>query len=170
MMKRNAKIALFGFMASVLLLSCLKPEEYSKIPALTYKKFEPKGDSAALYVEFTDGDGDIGLREYETNPPYDTGSMFYYNLFIKYYEKVNGVWEIGKTIPAGEPIEFKYRTVYLEPGGQNKALRGEIKVLLQPLYYNPMSPNSDTIKYSIQLADRALNLSNVVESEEIIRN
>ena len=168
-MKRSSKIALIVFLAPIVLVSCLKPVEYPIIPEISFKSFTPSGDSAALIIEFTDGDGDIGLAEYETSPPYDTSSIFYYNLFVKYYEKVNGVWETGKTIPAGDDIEFNYRMEYIVPEGQNKALKGEVKVLLQPLYYNPVSPDSDTIKYTIQMADRALHLSNVVETDEIIR-
>lgn len=149
--------------------SCLKPVSYPVEPFITYKEFAAVGDSANLYIEFTDGDGDIGLTENEIYPPYDSSSIYYYNLFIKYFEKVDGVWQPGKTIPAGEDIEFNYRIQYIEPQGQNKALKGEIRVMLQPFYYNPVSPDSDTIKYSIQMCDRALHMSNVVESEEIVR-
>lgn len=148
--------------------SCLKPKEYDVVPVIEYKSFTPSGDTAFLSITFTDGDGDVGLAEYETQPPYDTSSKFYYNLFINYYEKVNGVWVQG-TNALGEPVQFNYRVPYLTPEGNNKALKGEIQVKLSPRYYNVASPDSDTIKFDIQLADRALQLSNIVETPEIVR-
>ena len=162
------KIVLIIVGLGVLFSSCLKPKTYSEIPAIEFKDFVAYGDTAYLTISFTDGDGDVGLAEYETQPPYDTGSIFYYNLFINYYEKVNCVWQQG-TNDIGEPIKFNYRVPYLTPEGNNKALKGEIRVKLSPSYYNPLSSDSDTIKYDIQLADRALQLSNIVESNEIVR-
>lgn len=167
-MNSFSKIALIILVTGTTLSSCLKPTTYSEIPAIEYKEFLPSGDTAYLSITFTDGDGDIGLAEYEIQPPYDTSSMFYYNLFINYYEKVDGVWQPGLN-DTGAPVKFNFRVPYLTPEGNNKALKGEIKVKLSPYYYNYTSPDSDTIKYIIQLADRALQLSNIVESEEIVR-
>jgi len=167
-MNSFSKIALFIVAAGLMFSSCLKPKTYSEIPAIEFKDFTAVGDTGYLVISFTDGDGDVGLGENEIQPPYDTSSMFYYNLFINYYEKVNGVWQQG-TNDIGEPIQFNYRVPFLTPEGNNKALKGEIQVMLSPYYYNYTSSDSDTIKYDIQLADRALQLSNIVESVEIVR-
>lgn len=167
-MKRRSKIALFLFLSAGW-MSCLKPEVYPVEPVIEFSKFERYGDTAALFINFTDGDGDIGLEDYQDDPPYDTSSIYYYNLFVRYYEKVNGVFQPGLSVPAGEPIEFNYRIQNITPEGQNKALRGEIRVSLSPSFYNPFSTDSDTIMYKIQLCDRALHMSNVVESGVIIR-
>lgn len=154
---------------SSLFYGCLKAEEYPVEPAIKFTSLEQMGDSAKIVFSFTDGDGDIGLAENETQPPYDTSSKFYNNVFIRYYEKVNGtfVQGVGAT---GDPVEFSYRTEKLTPSGKNKALKGTIIIYLVPIFYNPFSPNSDTIKFDIQLADRALHLSNIVESDEFVRN
>lgn len=148
--------------------SCLKPKEYPIEPVIEFNSFTKMNDSARIVFSFTDGDGDIGLGENEIQPPYDTGSKYYNNVFIRYYEKVNGVFQQGVNAQ-GDPIEFTYRTQKLQPSGKNKALKGEIIIYLVPIYYNPFSANSDTIKYDIQMADRALHLSNIVESGEIVR-
>ncbi len=168
-MNQRVKISLFLIGLSVAMVSCLKPESFPPEPVIEFKDFQRAGDSAYLYVNFTDGDGDVGLTENETQPPYDLSSRYYYNLFIAYYEMVDGVWQAGQTIPEGNPIEFKYRVPVLTPRGRNKALKGEIRVMLSPYFYNPTSPHSDTIKYEIQLVDKALHPSNVVETPMIVR-
>lgn len=148
--------------------SCIKPKQYPEEPVIEFKSFTVINDSARIIFSFTDGDGNIGLGENEIQPPYDTGSRFYNNVFIRYYEKVNGSWQQGIN-GDGEPIEFTYRTKEITPSGKNKALKGDIIIYLVPIFYNPFSPHSDTIKFDIQMADRALNLSNIVETQEIIR-
>lgn len=155
--------------ACLFVSGCLKPKEYPIEPVIEFKGFTQFGDSARVAFSFTDGDGDIGLGEDELQSPYDTGSRYYNNVFIRYYEKVNGAWQQGVNA-LGEPVEFTYRTKKVTPSGKNKALKGDIYIYLVPIFYNPFSPNSDTIKFDIQMADRALNESNIVETGEIIRN
>ena len=169
---RSAKGKIWMPLVLVLVLaafqSCIKPKTYPEEPIIEFKSFTAMNDSARIIFSFTDGNGDIGLGENEVQPPYDTSSKFYNNVFIRYYEKVNGSFQQGVNAD-GDPIEFTYRTKLITPTGKNKALKGDIIIYLVPLYYNPFSPNSDTIKFDIQMADRSLHLSNVVESNEIIR-
>lgn len=160
--------AVGALVIAVVFSGCIKPEEFPLEPNITYDKFSSSGDSGKISFKFTDGDGDIGLGDDEINPPYDTSSKFYNNVFIRYYEKVNGVWKQGIGAE-GEPVEFTYRTKKIQPMGKNKALKGTIIVNIVPFYYNPFSTDSDTIKFDIQMADRSLNLSNIVESPEIVR-
>lgn len=168
-MKSWTKIALIAIPLAGL-FSCLKPAQYPDEPIIEFNRIDVYGDTAYLFINFTDGDGDIGLGDVYTDPPFDTSSIYYNNIFIKYYEKVNGVWVQGTKIPSGEPVEFNYRTLVITPSGQNKALKGEIRVMLSPTYYNPLSADSDTIMYRISMCDRALHMSNEVESNVIIRN
>ncbi|MBX7094128.1 MAG: hypothetical protein K1X56_05360 [Flavobacteriales bacterium] len=162
-----SKIVLF-LLGITGLSSCLDPVQFPPEPAIVYSHFEQYGDTGVVFITFTDGDGDIGLDENQTSPPYDTSSIYYYNLFIKYYEKVDGVFQQGIAVD-GSPIAFNFRVQNITPDGQNKALQGEIRVTLAPSFYNPLSADSDTIMYKIQLCDRALHMSNEVESEVIIR-
>ena len=75
----------------------------------------------------------------------------------------------GNNFPTADSITFSYRLENLTPSGQNKALRGEIEIVMEPYYFNPISNHSDSIKYSILLIDRAQNHSNLVESPLIVR-
>jgi hypothetical protein len=163
----NAKIGIgIGLTVTLtfLLSGCLDKIEFPIEPAITFKEFTTSGDSGILVISFTDGDGNIGLEDRDTVAPYDLASGKYYNLLLDYHEKQNGVWV---NMTDSLPLPFYYRVPRIEPTGQNRALEGEIKVDLIPTYYNPFS-QFDTIKYSIQLLDRALNESNVVETDEII--
>jgi hypothetical protein len=126
-------------------------------------------DSGKIIVSFTDGDGDIGLNEGDTTGDFAPRSIFHHNLFIEYYEKDDVLgWVRGKDI-VGNDISFLYRIPFLTPNGNNKALKGSIEVSIEPYYFNPLSSQSDTIKYLIKLVDRDLNESNIVESPPIFR-
>ncbi len=124
----------------------------------------PKSDGTAqLTFEFTDGDGDIGLNPRDTLNPYNPGNKYYYNVFVEYYELQNGVWTL---IPITNPPLY-YRSPVVTPKGQNKTLNGSMTIDL-PFYHNPAS-SFDTIKLSMQLVDRALNESNIVETSAIVK-
>lgn len=159
-----------GFIALslTLFIGCRDRNSYPIEPIIEYNSFEADGNKGVLTINFTDGDGDMGLRENDVTPPFDTSSVYFNNFFIAYEEKVNGQWQAGLD-QLGNPVEFKYRISYLTPEGQNKALKGEIEVTLEPFYYNPTSVNSDTIRYKIKIVDRALHISNEVITDEITR-
>lgn len=151
------------------LISCLKPQKFPPEPIIEYDNFIAMSDSGELVISFTDGDGDIGLAKGDTTGAYRPSNKYHHNLFVEYFEKVDGAgWQPGKDI-AGEDIIFLYRIPVLTPQGKNKALKGKIRVTIEPSYYNPLSTDSDTIKYRITLVDRSLTESNTVESAVITR-
>ncbi len=151
------------------MVSCFKEEDYPVIPNITYTDFQVLGDSARLIFEFTDGDGDIGLRDEEISSPYNIESYYYYNLYVEYWEKDDNLgWKPGTTLN-GDTILFTYRIKPFTNQQEPKSLKGTIEVLLEPSYFNPFSSDSDTIMYKIKLIDRALNESNVIETPEILR-
>ncbi|MDV7402704.1 hypothetical protein RZS08_65380, partial [Arthrospira platensis SPKY1] len=101
--------------------------------------------------------------------PHNPESYFYHNMYITYWEKDDSEgWKIGTT-DAGDTIVFPYRIKPFTNTEKDKAIKGTIEVMLEPLYYNPFSSQNDTIKYSIVLIDRALNVSNELITPEIIR-
>ncbi len=165
-MKASIKIALvIAVSIGLFFTSCLKSEKFPSTPAITFESFEVAGDSAFLTIAFTDGDGDIGLDDDDTLPPYhyDEGNnRNFYNLFLEYFE-----WESEQWVKKDLTPPFYYRIPVITPTGQNKALDGEIEVLL-PFYYNPFLTSGDSVKYEVLLMDRSLKESNVVETHEII--
>lgn len=160
------KIALIVSIA-LSLFSCLDVDKYPIEPAISFSYFnltdtiDDLGNNITLYtfaIDFTDGDGDIGLEENDTISPFNPGSPYYYNLWVTPFEKNNEIYtEIQTAIP------FHARIPYLTPSGQNQSLKGEIKydVTVSDLV-------ADTVTFNIQLIDRALHESNIIETPYII--
>ena len=171
-MKARTKIHfIFSILiVSLVLQSCFKKEEYPIEPNIAYDSFKVFGDSATLTFNFTDGDGDLGLNDSDTLAPYDISSEFHYNIYVNYYEKDDQQgWVQGLDLD-GNPVVFRYRMEPVITKGKSKGIKGKIEIgISNGLYYNPLSDQSDTLKYDIQLIDKALHKSNIIESEVIIR-
>ena len=87
--------------------SCKKPKTYSPEPSITFKDLvkntnsQGLDESADLTISFVDGDGDIGLAESDTMPPFNPESVYYYDFYISFFKKNNGVFEeLPLLIPA----------------------------------------------------------------------
>lgn len=161
----NSSVAKVGLVMAVIGIGasgCLKTEAFPVEPKVAFKSFEFFGDSASLIISFTDGDGDIGLDPADNASPFDTGSYYYYNLFIREQELIDNEWNNV----AFEDSMF-YRVPRITPTGQNKALEGEIAVAIDPF---PLfiTGSSDTVRFSVEMVDRALHLSNRVMTSNII--
>lgn len=159
-----AKVAVLAALVAPI-VGCFPKEEFPVEPRITMKSFEQFGDSASLTISFTDGDGDIGLEPSALQPPFDTGSTFFHNMFLEYEELQNGEW-VRPTLS----IPFYYRIPNITPTGQNKVLEGDIAVALKPWPVFPAAPGSpnDTVRFSVKLVDRALNQSNTEFSPEVV--
>lgn len=154
--------------------SCIKPKEFSTTPEIVFKDFIELRDSALFMFSFTDGDGDIGLDSNYTYPPFnppltyeypDTNKdvpagEFYYNFYLDYWEKQNGIFVKLNLNPP-----FYYRIPVITPIGQNKTLEGEISIKMNPPYF---APTSDTVKFTAFLYDRAKHKSNIIETPQFI--
>ncbi len=139
---------------AVVAVGCFPKEQFPVEPRIADPVLVQFNDSASLTISFTDGDGDIGLNASDVQPPFDTGSTFYHNLFLEYEELRNGEW-VRPTLL----LPFYYRIPRITPAGQNKALEGEISVALKPWPIIPGNPY-DTVRFTVKLVDRGLNQSN----------
>lgn len=156
----RAKLGAVLLLAFSLFAGCRKEEKFPAEPVIAFKSLEQQGDSATFTFIFTDGDGDVGLDSYDNLPPFNTGSAYYYNLYLEYDELQNGTWvRIQFALP------LYYRIPRITPTGQNKALEGELSVALKPW---PYSSVGDTVRISAYMVDRALNASNTVMSDPIV--
>src|SRR5436189_2316191 len=82
--------------ATFVFAGCKKADQYPIEPVITFKSLTTVvgGDGlilATLEFEFTDGDGDIGLNDYDTLPPY-TGE-YRNNVHAVFYYYENGTWK-----------------------------------------------------------------------------
>jgi len=148
------------------LFSCIEQREYPIEPAVTYKSFTTiqsvSGTDSLGYltIEFTDGDGDIGLAQSDTLPPFNPGSEYYYNFFITFYQKVSGNF-------VAIPTPYNSRIPDVNPDHIDKDLIGDIQIEID-LNILSLVLTSDTIKMQAYLVDRALNKSNTIESPALV--
>ena len=160
----------FGaLLASVALVwtGCLPDPAYPDEPEVTLVSFGLQADgSRELIIQFTDGDGDLGLSQADTMPPFCASCDFHQNLHCDYQEWRNGDWfEIFLDPNAGQ-IPFYYRVPNAQPSGQEPALNGTIAVDMSTWY---LSSSYDSLRFRITLFDRALNASNEVFTPPLLK-
>jgi hypothetical protein len=146
--------------------SCKSPKTFPKEPEITFKELVKNAnaqgldESADLTISFVDGDGDIGLAESDTMPPYNPESIYYYDFYISFFIKHNGNFEeYPLAIPASQRIP------YINHEGKDRSLSGDIVMHLDFLGF-PF--NNDTLRFDAYIYDRALHKSNTISTSEII--
>ncbi|MFC2114639.1 hypothetical protein ACFLRI_04760 [Bacteroidota bacterium] len=174
MFKNSISATIYGLLFIFLLDSCSQEVEFPITPQIAfqdyvlYKNENGRDTALKLIISFTDGDGDLGLEQKDTFPPFNQGSIYHSCMYIYYYEFVDSQFvevrpEVGG-IPIGDTIRFPYRFRNLTPNTPNKAIKGEIE-----WHTNIIQPQkSNLIKFKIFIYDRALHKSNEVESPEIL--
>jgi hypothetical protein len=162
MKKSSLLLLIFVF----LMASCLKREEYSDVPSITYKSFTTSADSAVLLMDFVDGDGNFGITESDTSGIYDD-CFQRYNLYSEYYELRNGVWTWVQLDPCIDQLPFYYQVPFAEPTGQFKTQKGQIEIVMKPTYY--LTNAFDTCRFVIKIADRDRNFSNTVTTRTFVK-
>lgn len=149
------------------LCGCLPEPAYPDVPALTFVAFEPTGSGGrTLVVEFTDGDGDVGLDSGDTLGVFCPTCPHHYNLRCEYEELREGVWTPIELNPATGAIPFYYRVPRAVPTGSSPAQRGTLSVDM-PSWY--LSSPYDTLRFRVTLWDRSLHVSNEVLTAAAIK-
>lgn len=170
----------------MLLTTCQKKEIYSTIPAIEYKSAtfykSANGTDSLMVLAFTfkDGDGDIGLDQGDTFPPFQASrdrynrasNPFHYNLNIDYYELIDNQFSLilqelepDSVPPIYDTLKYNFRVENITPEGRHKAIRGDIEVHIFP---SPQPFAKDTVLYKFFIYDRALNKSNVTQTPTIV--
>lgn len=164
-MRSKLQIFLFAAIIGVALYSCIEQREYPIEPAITFKSFGTENNVAGhdsigyLTIEFTDGDGDVGLAQTDTLPPFHPGSTYYYNFFITFYQKVGEDFQEITT-------PYNSRIPDVNPEHIDKDLTGDITIEID-LNILSLILSSDKIKMKAYMVDRALNESNTIETPVI---
>lgn len=142
-------------------------EQYPTVPEISLSVTEIREnalvDSVYIEIEYLDGDGDIGLKSNEVLPPGTDDSTFSKNLFIEYYELRDSVFvKVPTSEFAEDTLRYYFRIPFLTPTSKNKAIKGTIGSSIAL----PTEPENrrKVIKYTVQIVDRALNKSNIVET------
>lgn len=149
--------------SAIVFTSCEAFEEVSDVPEISFKSYTPyladtldlTVQAGELVFDFQDGNADFGADTI-VRPDLKV------NLWLIPFQKLNGVYD---SIDA-ETYGRKYTITQherLDRSGQNKTIRGEVKV--QIYYFLP--PPYDTIKYEFFIVDRYGNKSNVESTTDI---
>ncbi len=153
--------------------SCTKPSTVSPIPQITFQSVQQINDgvqfadSFDFTISYTDGDGDIGLSQSDTLAPYNPGSIYYYDLYVDYYEKLGKNFVMVKPpLTNLDTIGWDFRMPVITTEGKNKSINGTISF---GIFYGNPPVYSDTIMFKIYIYDRALHKSNVVQSPVLVR-
>ncbi|MFM9945536.1 MAG: hypothetical protein ACKVQB_09925 [Bacteroidia bacterium] len=157
-------VLLFGF-------GCNDDPIQSEIPEISfgsasvYKNMAGKDSMVILTINYKDGDGDLGLAADDTLPPFNFGNQGFYNLFVGYKIKKNGIWQSILIPGSADTLHFNQRFQRLNLGDKEKAVTGSLDLRIPASPYPGILP--DTIKLISQMMDRKLHKSNVSESTEI---
>lgn len=164
----------------MLMAACQKPVEYPVEPRISYNGFtylfeedSTFSGKGVISFSYTDGDGDLGLDDSDSLPPFDASGKNYYNLIVDYQRSVNGVfqsvpmlsWNVATQ--SFDTIRFDARFKRLIATAEPKPISGVMDYEL--FVKNPFSPD-DTIRFAVKIIDRALHESNVIETEPIYTN
>ena len=158
------------------LTSCDDGPKFEDTPFLEWRSDDYEIDDVTnnskviMTTYFTDGDGDVG-REGSSFDCEDQYEAFIndFDMYVRYFEKVSGNYvEIVPGVDGNldSCLPFHNYLPNLTPEGQNKTLEGEIE-----LRFNftglPLNPGVDSVRFELQLQDRAGNRSNIANSPSI---
>lgn len=173
MQNRTKLIILFTCLISI---GCKKEDPTPVPPFITFIDASVASNkaSAVVKIEFSDENGDLGLRQEENE------GQQQYNVFVDYYEKINGKWVLKSPLivwnpdiqnPLGGTYDTSItnlRIPFIENEAQ-RALQGEISLdLLLNAQNFAFTAHPDTVKYDISIQDRAFQNSNVITTTDII--
>ena len=150
---RLFKPAIFFIFLSVLIFSCVEIVDYPNIPQVKFKEYILE-DSLFVF-QVIDGDGDIGLTQYDTVGPYHQDSVYNKNFFMKVLERKDSIYtEFEFENPLEYRIPYPFEN---KPQGQNKTFKADIEVDLSVIVEFPR----DSFKFEFFIYDRALHQSNI---------
>ena len=162
------RLVLLLLLSLLLLAGCGRQEKFPVEPAITFVSLEKIDEGtgidnkATLTLHFQDGDGDLGLNTEDIDSPFDTASVYYYNLFIDYYKKIDGQFQKIEF----ESVTFNQRFPRLS-NDVPESIEGDLYVDL-PINSFDLSTQYDTIRFSCYIVDRALHVSNTVETTPLV--
>ncbi len=173
----NFKIIGFLVVGLFFLTGCFSEPDYPNTPQIEFVRLQNlKGeksantDSVIITLFFQDGDGDLGLNSTDTVAPFSernpdgTINRFRHNFFAD-VERLNEDGEFEPVPFASENFNLNSRFPVLNTLDKETALEGDLRYSIT-LFSTSISPvkKGDILRYKISIADRNLNVSNVIET------
>ncbi len=153
------------------LFSCVDIPDFDNTPRIEFNSITKETvevtefstqivDKVTITVNFEDGDGDLGINSDEANDDKYIQSGWANYQLITYVKQRNGTFEKVDFIE--DAMMF---FPVLKPDGVAGPIKGKLD-LHQDRYHTSFStPN--VVKYEVRIRDRAMNVSNVIETDTI---
>lgn len=159
------------------LSACFRDPKFAVEPFISFNSISTRPmngfDSVYITINFRDGDGNLGLAGSDQNTPFQplnpdgTPNLFFNNFFVGIQKKERGRF-VNVTLPDGQSLSGRFPLLNLT--GNTRPLEGRLTYSFQMfvgVFGSPIRVG-DTVRFEIQIADRALNLSNVIETDEVV--
>jgi len=167
---RKVIAIIFLLSGGLFVLSCKKIKEPDPgPPVISYKEFVIVSETEAyLHFNFTDPDGDLGLKNSDTTGAFAFGSIYYNDFHMRFQFKnvqgnyIDSVW-VDPFVGNTDSGFVLYRIPFIENRSRDKSLTGE--VIIKMAGFRPAS-NKKYFRYNFYIYDRAHNKSNVVTTPE----
>lgn len=168
---------------SILVFSCIGDPDFSFTPEIGFSKIQvittsspdilgnvSKRDSVVISVDFKDGDGDLGFSEEDYKALIKRTGDSIKTIDVNIFVAKNG--KFVRSNPS-EKIGGNLKGFRFKQGSKMGAIEGIIDYSTSFGYTNfnkipGLTGKSDTVKFTVQIMDRALNKSNVTESSPIV--
>lgn len=147
----------------LVVLACRKPAEYPLEPVIAYDTLRilqlsnpiagQLTDSVVVDIDFTDGDGNLGVAK---DAPIDDTTN--YNFFYTPYRLQMGKWV--------KVYDLYSKIPNLNSTGKTVPLKGKISAHITDAYF--LFRKRDTIRVDIYVKDNAGNVSNTVSTEPML--
>ncbi|WP_338791040.1 hypothetical protein V9L05_23140 (plasmid) [Bernardetia sp. Wsw4-3y2] len=166
------------FIGLLCLTGCFAEPDYPNTPQITFVNLEnlqskarANTDSVIITLFFQDGDGDLGLSSSDTLPPFSernpdgSVNLFRHNFFAD-VERLNENGEFEPVTFASQNFNLNSRFPVLNTLDKETALEGDLRYSINVIYtsFSPVE-KGDVLRYRISIADRNLNVSNVIVTD-----
>lgn len=155
------------------LASCIDTPNFDDTPSIQYNSIDKytifdsfsqvQKDTVIITIDFEDGDGDIGapmeVRK-DTLPP-DGKYQEWGDYRLRQFRKDNK----GNFVELNFSVD-KYKWIpVLKPDGKPGPIKGKLDLGVDYLHANGQKPT--TVKFKVQIRDRALRVSNEIETDTV---
>ncbi|OUJ72594.1 hypothetical protein [Hymenobacter crusticola] len=172
---RMLGLAMLMLFVSLAVSSCITAPDYPDTPEISFKGItqqyfktdDGEFDSVKVTITFRDGDGDLGLKNEDTNPPYQeknldgTPNRFYNNYFLQpQIRQSDGSYQ-NLNVGYG----YYQRYPYLNTSGRSEPLKGDLTFSYK--FFAGTFPKGSNIRFQVSIVDRALHESNTVVTDPL---
>ncbi len=166
---------IFSITTSVLALaSCTAEPDFSDVPFIsdaTLTKYASGrdrlgnvNDSLVVSLKFQDGDGDLGVSP-TSYPEDDTLSKINNNYEVRTFQRKNGQFQ---DITGSQTVSNSGNFPRLRTDNKRGPIEGTLTRSIT-VFRIPQNRN-DTLKFMIRIRDRAMNVSNEIETPVVVVN